>query len=324
MIEARNLSKRYGKTVAVDTLSFDVRPGQVTGFLGPNGSGKSTTMRMILGLDNPDNGTVTINGRPYRDLPWPLREVGGLLEAKSVHPGRSAFNHLLFLAQTNDIPRARVSEVLELVGLTAVATKRAGTFSLGMGQRLGIAAALLGDPGVLLFDEPVNGLDPQGIRWVRMLLKHLAGEGRTVFVSSHLMSEMALTADHLVVIGLGRLIAERPVAEFIAESSGQHVLVRTPGSEALSAALVKAGARFSPASGGALDVNGLSAAAIGDIAAGLGVPLHELTPQLASLEDAFMDLTQESVEFHGGAGTGKVPDPVAVASSPSPDEGGTR
>ena len=201
MIEAHALTKHYGETVAVDQLSFEVRPGQVTGFLGPNGSGKSTTMRMIMGLDNPNSGSVQVNGRPFRRLPWPLREVGALLEAKSVHPGRSAFNHLWALAQTNGISKTRVDEVLEMVGLTSVARKRTGTFSLGMGQRLGIAAALLGDPGVLLFDEPVNGLDPEGIRWVRMLLKRLASEGRTVLVSSHLMSEMALTADHLVVIG---------------------------------------------------------------------------------------------------------------------------
>jgi ABC-2 type transport system ATP-binding protein len=299
MIEARHLTKRYGKTLAVNDLSFDVRPGQVTGFLGPNGSGKSTTMRMILGLDNPDSGGVAVNGRPYRDLPWPLREVGGLLEAKSVHPGRTAYNHLLALAQTNDIPRARVSEVLELVGLTSVAKKRAGTFSLGMGQRLGIAAALLGDPGVLLFDEPVNGLDPQGIRWVRTLLRSLAGEGRTVFVSSHLMSEMALTADHLVVIGLGSLIVEQPVADFIAESSGQRVVIRSPRLDDLARALTEAGGRLSHRSDGVVEVNGLSAPDIGDLAARLGIALHELTPQMASLEDAFMDLTEESVEFQG-------------------------
>jgi ABC-2 type transport system ATP-binding protein len=299
MIEARHLVKRYGKTLAVNDLSFDVRPGQVTGFLGPNGSGKSTTMRMILGLDNPDSGGVAVNGHPYRELPWPLREVGGLLEAKSVHPGRTAFNHLLALAQTNDIPRARVGEVLELVGLTSVANKRAGTFSLGMGQRLGIAAALLGDPGVLLFDEPVNGLDPQGIRWVRTLLRSLAGEGRTVFVSSHLMSEMALTADHLVVIGLGSLIVEQPVSDFIAESSGQRVVVRSPRLDDLAGALTEAGGRLSQRSDEAVEVNGLSAPDIGDLAARLGIPLHELTPQMASLEDAFMDLTEESVEFQG-------------------------
>jgi ABC-2 type transport system ATP-binding protein len=300
MIEARDLTKHYGPTVAVDHLSFEVRPGQVTGFLGPNGSGKSTTMRMIMGLDNPNAGRVTVNGRPYGSLPWPLREVGALLEAKSVHPGRSAYNHLWYLAQTNDIPRSRVDEVLQLVGLDSVARKRTGTFSLGMGQRLGIAAALLGDPGVLLFDEPVNGLDPEGIRWVRTLLRGLAAEGRTVFVSSHLMSEMALTADHLVVIGRGRLVAEQPVAEFIARSSGQQVRVRTPDPTKLVPALVEAGAQVSQEPDGSLDVDGLPAPDIGDLAAGLGVALHELTPQTASLEEAFMEMTHDSVEFQGG------------------------
>jgi ABC-2 type transport system ATP-binding protein len=299
VIEAKGIVKRYGDTVAVGGLSFDVRGGQVTGFLGPNGSGKSTTMRMIMGLDRPDSGTVTVNGRRYREVPWPLREVGALLEAKAIHPGRSARNHLWALAQTNDIPRTRVDEVLDVVGLTAVASKRAGTFSLGMGQRLGIAAALLGDPGVLLFDEPVNGLDPEGIRWVRNLLKGLAAEGRTVFVSSHLMSEMALTADHLVVIGRGRLIAEMPVADFIAQSSQKVVLVRSPRIEDLGPALAGAGAEVRPGEDGALEVQGLTAAAVGDLAAGLGIPLHELTPQLASLEEAFMELTHDSVEYEG-------------------------
>ena len=218
MIEVTGITKRYGDTLAVDDLSFEVRPGQITGFLGPNGSGKSTTMRMIMGLDNPDAGQAKVNGIAFEGLGWPLREVGALLEAKAIHPGRSARNHLWMLAQTNDIPRSRVDEVLEIVGLSGVADKRPGTFSLGMGQRLGIAGALLGDPSVLLFDEPINGLDPEGIRWVRNLLKGLGKEGRTVFVSSHLMSEMALTADHLVVIGRGRLIAEMPVDEFIAQA----------------------------------------------------------------------------------------------------------
>ena len=299
MIEVHHLSKRYASTLAVDDLSFDVAGGQVTGFLGPNGSGKSTTMRMIMGLDHPDAGRVAVNGRPYRELPWPLREVGALLEAKSVHPGRSAYHHLWMLAQTNDLPRTRVDEVLELVGLASVARRRAGTFSLGMGQRLGIAAALLGDPGVLLFDEPVNGLDPEGIRWVRLLLKRLAAEGRTVFVSSHLMSEMALTADHLVVIGRGRLIAEQPVEQFIAERSGTQVRVRTPRPEPLTVAVVAAGGLVSVAADGTLEVTGLSAEAVGDLAAAQGIALHELTPQMASLEDAFMELTHESLEFHG-------------------------
>jgi ABC-2 type transport system ATP-binding protein len=300
MIDAINLTKRYGSTVAVDHLSFQVRPGCVTGFLGPNGSGKSTTMRLIMGLDNPHAGQVTINGRRYRDLPWPLREVGALLEARSVHPGRSAYNHLLGLAQTNDIPRRRVDEVLQLVGLTSVARKRAGSFSLGMGQRLGIASALLGDPEVLLFDEPVNGLDPEGIRWVRMLLRGLAAEGRTVFVSSHLMSEMALTADYLVVIGRGRLVAEERVDEFIARSSGQRVKVKSPKLDELTPALLDAGAQIQRGDDGALEVSGLGAAAIGDLAATMGLPLHELTPQTASLEEAFMELTHDAVEFQIG------------------------
>jgi len=297
VIEAKGLTKRYGDTLAVDHLSFEVRPGQVTGFLGPNGSGKSTTMRMVMGLDRPDGGQVTVSGRRYHDLPWPLREVGGLLESKAVHPGRSAYNHLWALAQTNDIPAARVDELLALVGLAAVARKRAGKFSLGMTQRLGIAAALLGDPGVLLFDEPINGLDPEGILWVRNLLKRLAAEGRAVFVSSHLMSEMALTADHLVVIGRGRLIADQPVSAFVAQSSRAWVRVRTPQPGLLTTALVEAGAQVHVGADGSLVVNGLAAAACGDLAAGLGIALHELAPQAASLEEAFMELTHESVEF---------------------------
>jgi ABC-2 type transport system ATP-binding protein len=298
VIEARGLSKRYGSTIAVDDLSFDVRPGRVTGFLGPNGSGKSTTMRMVMGLDRPDAGRVAVNGRRYHDLPWPLREVGGLLESKAMHPGRSARNHLWAMAQTNGIARGRVDEVLELVGLAGVARKRAGKFSLGMAQRLGIAAALLGDPGVLLFDEPVNGLDPEGILWVRTLLRRLAGEGRAVFVSSHLMSEMALTADHLVVIGRGRLIADQPVASFVGSSSNQSVRVKTPRPADLRRALEDAGARLDDdGPDGAFTVVGMGAPAIGDIAADLGIALHELAPQSASLEDAFMELTRDSVEF---------------------------
>ena len=303
MIEARGLTKRYGDTLAVNDLSFAVLAGQVTGFLGPNGSGKSTTMRMIMGLDAPNAGSVSVNGRRYAELPWPLREVGALLEAKAIHPGRSAYQHLWALAQTNAIPRGRVDEVLELVGLGAVAKKRAGTFSLGMGQRLGIAAALLGDPGVLLFDEPINGLDPQGIRWVRNLIKGLAAEGRTVFVSSHLMSEMALTADHLVVIGRGQLIAEMPVADFIAQSSERFVRVRSPRDAELSATLGGAGALVSTAEDGSLKVSGLSAPDIGELAAGVGIALHELSPQTASLEEAFMELTHDSVDYEGGTPT---------------------
>jgi ABC-2 type transport system ATP-binding protein len=299
MIEVTGITKRYGDTLAVDDLSFEVKPGQITGFLGPNGSGKSTTMRMIMGLDHPDAGQAKVNGVSYSGLSWPLREVGALLEAKAIHPGRSARNHLWALAQTNDIPASRVDEVLDVVGLSSVAHKRAGTFSLGMGQRLGIAAALLGDPSVLLFDEPINGLDPEGIRWVRNLLKGLGREGRTVFVSSHLMSEMALTADHLVVIGRGRLIAEMPVDEFIAQSSQQFVRVRTRQSNEFGEAMRANGASVVHEDDGALSVSGLNAQEIGDIAFAQGLALHELSPQLASLEEAFMELTQDSVDYRG-------------------------
>jgi len=299
MIEVEGLTKRYKDTVAVDDLSFAIRPGQVTGFLGPNGSGKSTTMRMIMGLDAPDAGQARINGVPYRQLGIPLREVGALLEAKAIHPGRSAFNHLRYLAVSNDLPTSRVEEVLGLVGLTEVARKRVGTFSLGMGQRLGIAAALLGDPGVLLFDEPINGLDPEGILWVRNLLKGLAAEGRTVLVSSHLMSEMALTADHLVVIGRGRLLSTGSVAGFIAESSQQFVRVRSPRADDLRRALVARGATVVKEADGALTVSGLTLEAVGDVAGAAGAYLHELSLQSASLEEAFMEMTRDSVEYRG-------------------------
>lgn len=301
MIEVRGVTKRFKDTVAVDDLSFDVTPGQVTGFLGPNGSGKSTTMRIIMGLDAADAGTATVNGRNFHDLPLPLREVGALLEARAIHPGRSAYNHLWFLARSNDIPQSRVRDVLELVGLEKVARKRAGKYSLGMGQRLGIAAALLGDPEVLLFDEPVNGLDPEGILWVRNLLKGLAAEGRTVFVSSHLMSEMALTADQIVVIGQGRLISAGSTADFIAESSGQFVRVRSPQIEQLAELLRAKGAVVRSEADAALAVSGLSAAQIGDLAGTNSIFLHELATQSASLEEAFMELTRESVEFHAEA-----------------------
>ncbi|HEX4246184.1 MAG TPA: ABC transporter ATP-binding protein [Acidimicrobiales bacterium] len=301
MIEAHGLTKRYGNTTAVKDLTFEVRPGQVTGFLGPNGSGKSTTMRMIMGLDAPDAGRVRINGRAYGDLAWPLREVGALLEAKAFHPGRSASHHLTALAQTNGIPPSRVDEVIDLVGLGSVAHRRAGKFSLGMGQRLGMASALLGDPGVLLFDEPINGLDPEGIRWVRNLLKGLATEGRTVFVSSHLMSEMALTADHLVVIGRGTMIAEMPVAEFIAQSSQHFVRVRGPQLAGLIPVLQRAGATVTTDEDGALSVVDLEASAIGDLAGESQIVLHELSIQSASLEEAFMELTHDSVEYRGDA-----------------------
>jgi ABC-2 type transport system ATP-binding protein len=298
MIDAKNLAKHYGKTTAVDDLSFVVQPGIVTGFLGPNGSGKSTTMRMMIGLDHPDKGSVTIDGRGYAELKWPLREVGALLEAKAMHPGRSARNHLLALAASNKIAPSRVDEVLELVGLTTVATKRAGGFSLGMGQRLGIAAALLGDPGVLLFDEPVNGLDPEGIQWVRELLRRLAKQGRTVFVSSHLMSEMALTADHVIVIGRGRLLEDADIGTMISRA-GTSVTVRSPDAASLTAAITKAGGAVHAEPDGSLSVTNLDIAAIGELAAASSVVLHELSPQRASLEEAFMNLTKDDVEFGG-------------------------
>ena len=298
MIEARNLTKRYGSTVAVDDLSFDVKPGMVTGFLGPNGAGKTTTMRMILGLDRPDSGSVTIDGRRFRDAPVPLQEIGALLDAKAFHGGRSAYNHLLCLAQSNGLPAARVDEVLAIVGLETVAKRRAGGFSMGMGQRLGIAAALLGDPKVLMFDEPVNGLDPEGIAWVRRLMRDLASDGRTVFVSSHLMSEMALTADHVVVIGRGRMIRDESVKDFVGSSSHTSVIVRSPEADRLAGLLGDSGGQVQVDNTGALVVSGLDAARIGELAAAAGVVLHELAPQRASLEEAFMELTQDSVEFH--------------------------
>jgi ABC-2 type transport system ATP-binding protein len=297
MIEARDLTKDYGKKRAVDGLSFTVTPGIVTGFLGPNGSGKSTTMRLILGLDGPTRGDVTVNGRHYREHPAPLHEVGALLEARSVHTGRSAHNHLLALAQTHGIPKRRVSELIDLVGLHDVARKRSGQFSLGMGQRLGIAQALLGDPKTVMLDEPVNGLDPEGIHWMRNLLKGLAAEGRTVFVSSHLMSEMALTADHLIVIGRGRLIADTSVDDFVARASQKVVLVRSPELERLQTELAAPGVVFVEAGRGALEVHGLTAEQVGDAAARAAIPLHELTPQQASLEEAFMNLTRDELEF---------------------------
>jgi ABC-2 type transport system ATP-binding protein len=297
MIVTRGLTKCYGSTVAVDNLSFTVSPGVVTGFLGPNGSGKSTTMRMVLGLDRPDAGSALVNGCSYADLSWPLREVGALLDAKAFHPGRSARNHLRWLAQSNDIPRARVDAVLDIVGLTAVADRRAGKFSLGMGQRLGIASALLGDPGVLLFDEPVNGLDPEGIRWVRHLLRDLAAEGRTVLVSSHLINEMALTAERLVVIGRGSLIAETSVDDFVGRHQSDGVRVVTPMPQRFVAALSRAGARPSVHTDGSIVTSGLSAADIGELAADQELTVHELTPLRASLEDVFMELTSSSVEY---------------------------
>ncbi|HSZ36496.1 MAG TPA: ATP-binding cassette domain-containing protein [Acidimicrobiales bacterium] len=297
MIVTRGLTKRYGKTTAVDGLSFTVPSGVVTGFLGPNGSGKSTTMRMIMGLDLPDAGTATVNGLLYDELRWPLREVGALLDAKAFHPGRTARQHLTWLAKSNDIPAARIDEVLDIVGLTKVANQRAGKFSLGMGQRLGIAGALLGDPGVLLFDEPVNGLDPEGIRWARYLLRDLAAEGRTVLVSSHLISEMALTAERLVVIGRGTLIAETSVEEFSAQHQSEAVRVVTPTPQLLVSALSKEGVRPTVSEDGGIVVTGVPSARIGEIAARASLTLHELTPVRASLEDAFMELTSDSVEY---------------------------
>ena len=296
MIQARELSKRFGKVQAVDALSFDVLPGRVTGFLGPNGAGKSTTMRLILGLDLPTGGYVAINGRRYGELHRPLTEVGAVLEVRAVHGGRSAYNHLLCLAQSNGIGPRRVAEVLDVVGLSSAARRRAGTFSLGMSQRLGLAAALLGDPPVLLCDEPVNGLDPEGILWIRTLLRSLAAEGRTVFVSSHLMSEMALTADHLIVVGQGRLIADASTAEIVARSSANVVRVRSPQSSRLGALLRESGAVVQ-AQEGALDVTGADCAAVGDLAARHGIAIHELSSQAASLEAAFMELTRDSTDF---------------------------
>jgi ABC-2 type transport system ATP-binding protein len=297
VIEARALSKSYGDKRAVDDLSFTVQPGVVTGFLGPNGSGKSTTMRLILGLDRPDGGDVTVNGKHYREHAAPLHEVGALLEARSVHTGRSAKNHLLALAQTHGIPRSRIHNLIDFVGLHDVARKRAGKFSLGMGQRLGIASALLGDPATVILDEPVNGLDPEGIHWIRNLLKQLAAEGRTVFVSSHLMSEMALTAEHLIVIGRGKLIADTSVDEFVRRASRNIVRVRSPQVLLLAEALAGPGVTVIPVEPGVLEVEGVDATKIGDLALEKHIAIHELTPQQASLEEAFMELTQDDVEF---------------------------
>jgi ABC-2 type transport system ATP-binding protein len=303
MIEARGLTKRYGSTLAVNGLNFTIRPGLVTGFLGPNGAGKTTTMRLILGLDYSTAGTVTVNGKPHSQLASSMHEVGALLDAKAVHGGRSARNHLLCLAQTNGISRRRVDEVLGVVGLSDVAGKRSKGFSLGMSQRLGIAATLLGDPEILMFDEPVNGLDPEGILWIRNLMKSLAAEGRTVFVSSHLMSEMENTADHVIVVGRGRLIADCSMAEFIARSSVQAIRVRTPQPEALARAVAVAGgasARVADTQPDELEVSGLSEERIGDLAFAHGIRLHHLSPSRASLEQAFMELTADSVEYHAG------------------------
>jgi ABC-2 type transport system ATP-binding protein len=297
MIEATNLTKDYGEKRAVNDISFAVRPGIVTGFLGPNGSGKSTTMRLILGLDAPTAGDVHVNGKNYRDHVAPLHEVGALLEARSVHTGRSAYNHLLALAQTHGIRRQRVNEVIDFVGLHDVARKRAGQFSLGMGQRLGIATALLGDPATVMLDEPVNGLDPEGVHWIRNLLKQLAAEGRTVFVSSHLMSEMAVTADHLIVIGRGQLIADMSVDEFVEKASGKRVRVRSPQATRLRELVLGPHVSVSSSESSVLEVEGLTAEQVGEVAASHQIVLHELTPVQASLEEAFMELTRDEVEF---------------------------
>jgi len=311
MIEARELSKHYGSKKAVDGVSFTVRPGKVTGFLGPNGAGKSTTMRLIVGLDRATSGSVTVNGKPYAAHRAPLREVGVLLDAKAIHTGRSAVNHLLAVGATHGIGRTRVDEVIGLTGLDSVARKRVGGFSLGMGQRLGIAAALLGDPATLVLDEPVNGLDPEGVMWVRSLARQLASEGRTIFLSSHLMSEMALTADHIIVLGRGRVIADAPVADIVALSGGTLVRVRTPHAARLGELLARTelGTQVQVHPGSSTNepdvfqVSGLDAARIGELAASAGLALHELTPVAGSLEEAYMSLTQNEVEYHAGGTT---------------------
>lgn len=299
MIEAQHLTKRYGDKLALDDLSFVVEPGVVTGFLGPNGAGKSTTMRLILGLDAPTSGQVTVNGKPYADHPAPLAEVGALLEARAIHTGRSARNHLLALASTHGIRARRVDEVIEMVGLAAVASQRVGRFSLGMGQRLGIGAALLGDPATVILDEPINGLDPEGIIWVRNLLKGLAGEGRTVLVSSHLMNEMAVTAAHVLIVGRGRIIADVSTAELMRSASGSVIRVCSPEAAQLADLLVGPDVTVSALDGGALRVQGTTRERIGDLAREHGLAIYELTSEDASLEEAFMALTADDVEYHG-------------------------
>jgi ABC-2 type transport system ATP-binding protein len=297
-ITCHQLTKRYGSTIAVNHLSFEVQPGRVTGFLGPNGAGKSTTMRMILGVDTPSGGRALIGGRPYRALHQPLRTVGALLDASAVHPGRSAREHLTWQAATADLPRRRVTDVLDATGLSAVAGRRVRGFSLGMRQRLGIASALLGDPAVLLFDEPVNGLDPEGIVWIRTLMRSLAAGGRTVLVSSHLMSEMALTADHLIIIGRGRLIADTNMADFITANAPGDILVRTPHRDRLADLLAHAGSAAQPEDEDTLTVTGLSLETISEIAATHRIAVHELSRRSASLEQAYLALTQDAVDYH--------------------------
>jgi ABC-2 type transport system ATP-binding protein len=312
VIEVSGLTKRYGDKTAVNDLTFTVEPGIVTGFLGPNGAGKSTTMRVIAGLDEPTSGSVLVNAADYRRAHVPMAELGILLEAKAVHTSRSAYNHLLALAQTNGVPKSRVAEVVELVGLREVARKRAGGFSLGMGQRLGIASALLGDPQTIVLDEPINGLDPEGILWVRNLLKGLAAEGRTVFISSHLMSEMALTAQHLIVVGRGELIADLDVEEFVALASSNVVLVRSPQATELRDLLLGPDVTITSKEAGLLEVRGVSAEAIGDVAFEHHLRLHELAVQQASLEDAFMEMTRDSVEFHAHTTTDHTEEPARL------------
>ena len=307
MIEAVGLTKRYGSKTAVDNISFTVEPGTVTGFLGPNGAGKSTTMRLIMGLDKPTSGRVTVNGRPYRDLASPLCEVGALLDAKGLHGSRTARAHLTQLAVSNGIPTRRVDEVLELTGLTSVARKRVKGFSLGMGQRLGIAAALLGDPKVLIFDEPVNGLDPEGVKWVRETCRSLAAEGRTVFISSHLMSEMSMTADHLIVIGRGRILSSGPVADVIASATNDVVRVVSPDADRLAQVLAADGLQIQRTDSHTLTSTTVPAARIGEAAAAHGIVLHELITQHASLEEAYLELTGKEVEYATGAPTASGP-----------------
>jgi ABC-2 type transport system ATP-binding protein len=304
-IEVDGLTRRFGPLTAVEDLSFTVRPGQATGFLGPNGAGKTTTMRIILGLDTPTAGRALIGGHPYREIVRPLHQVGAVLDAGAVHPGRSAHAHVLSVAQSNGIGHRRVTEVLRLTGLESVADRRVKGFSLGMKQRLGIALALLGDPPVLMFDEPVNGLDPEGVRWIRQLFRSLAAEGRTVFVSSHLMSEMALTADHLIIIGRGRLLADLPTAEFTEANARGDVLVRSPRPGDLARLLTAHGATVAPEGDDALSVRGLDAPTIAGLAAGHGIGVHELTPRRASLEEAYLDITKDSVEYHARSQAGE-------------------
>ena len=323
MIEARGLTKRYGSKTAVDDVTFDVYPGKVTGFVGPNGAGKSTTMRMIVGLDRPTHGTVTVNGRRYSQHRAPLREVGALLDAKAVHTGRSAHNHLLAMGATHGIGRARVREVIEMTGLEPVAKKRVGGFSLGMGQRLGIASAMLGNPRTLILDEPVNGLDPEGVVWVRNLVRFLANEGRTVFLSSHLMSEMALTADHIIVVGRGRVLANAPVAEIVGRWAGTTVRVRSPQAPRLVELLAGRGLSITSTTPQVLEITGSTAEAIGEVAAAGQLVLHELTPVTGSLEDAYMALTQESVEYHSTT-IGLQPDHLGADVAPARTEEATR